>query len=100
MPEYNFSPDPETIVDILKGKETFKTADIRMELAAKGDKSPTNPINRMLVDLKDSGYLSAIDYDTNYNHEWSLEEFSPQDIISEIGEYTFSELSPDTFYEG
>ena len=97
-----FEPRAEHIVDFLNGKEEekFRTSDIRMKLATySAYNTPTAPVNKMLVDLSEEGYIKPVNYDLS-NHEWEVVDGSPssKEIESVLETYLEGPLTPDKFY--
>jgi hypothetical protein len=76
VPGLNYNPDYEHVEDFLSDEEdSFRTSELRAYLSMKGDSAhPTAPLNRLLLDLKQEGYLAPEEYGLNGNHQWKIVE--------------------------
>jgi hypothetical protein len=97
MPSRKFTPDSEEVFEYLNqqgSNSVFSTIDMRVALNAS-----TMPLNRMLLDLAERGYVEPEDYDLRKNHEWRIdyEDLDEDELGDALGSYPFSELSRETF---
>ena len=70
-------------------------------MSMKGERThPKAPLNRLLLDLKENGYLGPENYNPNGNHEWGILEVPDAESLDELkGTYGYSTLPPIVFRE-
>ncbi|MFB6100424.1 MAG: hypothetical protein ABEK16_04065 [Candidatus Nanohalobium sp.] len=88
MPNYDYSPDTDVLSTVLDGLgDEFRTAEVRVKLSVEEDESPTEPLNRLLIDLAREGMLAPDEFDPAHrNHYWKKTELYEPDRIEDIVE--------------
>lgn len=102
VPEYSYEPDMDDVSGFLSEEDdSFLTSEMRAYMSMKGERThPTAPLNRLLLDLKENGYLGPENYNTSGNHEWRILETPDTDELGELeGTYGYSTVPPIVFRE-